>query len=216
MVNPTHTQMNKPSTLTHTPDGKYDYRGVVLSSREDNGYHDSYFYSTIWCLETNTVKEEMTGATAFAGGWYVHPNALPIVREVAAEFLRIKALEDAAQNVERDAIDWGTWKKGDTFTVVRGRKIPKGSTVTLLSVREPVMNPWSRTKEHTVLVTRKIDTYRYSTDIIKAQYLVMTDDCLRAKKIAAQMAVPSLDALKAFNALCERAREAVIAHRTAA
>lgn len=214
MVQTNHTQMNNTTTtLTHTPDGNYDYRGVVLSSREDNGYHDSYFYSTVWDLDTNSVKEVMTGATAFAGGWYVQPNALPVVKEVAEESLRIAALERAAANARKDAVNSNTWKKGDTFTVVRGRKIPKGTVVTLLSVREPEMNPWSRTKEYTVLVRWYTNKNRFAHDVIKEQYLVMTEDCVARREEAAIAALPDADTLARYATLCEQARVAVATHR---
>lgn len=39
-----------------------------LTSWEDNGYHDSYFYVSVWDDEARTVRAIETGSTAYSGG----------------------------------------------------------------------------------------------------------------------------------------------------
>lgn len=46
---------------------------IVVSTREANHYHDSYFYATFYNKDKTGLyefSEEMIGSTAFAGGRY--------------------------------------------------------------------------------------------------------------------------------------------------
>jgi hypothetical protein len=109
---------------------KTSHRGLVLSLGEYNGYDDSDFYAVVWNPEKGETERVTYASTR---GW-TYPNnatvdATPEV--VAAYHAWRKAREEAARKAaaEREA---RTPAKGKTLKVVRGVKVPKGTTGTCI------------------------------------------------------------------------------------
>jgi hypothetical protein len=108
--------------------GTFDvsFTGAVLSTGERNGYSDSDFFATVWDDASGTVK---TIDYATTRGWtYANSasvDATPEVREKAAKFFAARNLEARLAKAAEAA---ATPAKGKTVTVVKGRKVPKGTT----------------------------------------------------------------------------------------
>lgn len=114
-------------------------RGLVLSEREHNGYSDSDFYAIVWIPEQHRAEQICWGTTRCASighGDNCVVDADDVVRAQyrAAERERLLAMH-AKQRAEALArVD----TKGATVIVTRGRKVPRGTTGTVLSAREEV------------------------------------------------------------------------------
>lgn len=102
---------------------------LTSTNNEDNGYHDSYFYSVYFDYEQEQFVKHQTHTTAGAGY-----NPLP------RECVSIESLKDAdKQEYLRRAsvlacklIDESmTVFKGDVVQVIKGRKYPKGLEFTV-------------------------------------------------------------------------------------
>jgi hypothetical protein len=104
------------------------YEGAVLGTWEHNGYNDSDFYALVW------TGEELKGVEyATTRGWtYANSatvDATPEVKAAAAEWL-----------IERDIAAWNIAaahdalqiEKGSQVEIVRGRKVPLGTTGTVI------------------------------------------------------------------------------------
>lgn len=130
-------------TLKHDPNGpavpgwadvkgtfEVTFEGAVLRTGEVNGYDDSDFYAEVWNETTGTVHRVTYATTR---GWtYANSasvDATPEVREKAAAFFAARNLESriAAAKVEA-----ATPTKGKAVKVVKGRKVAKGTTGTVV------------------------------------------------------------------------------------
>jgi len=100
------------------------YVGKCLFEREENGYHDSYFYMTVWDEDTQSPKEVCFGATAY-GGW-VNPttDATDEVKAKYEAYITEKRRQYDAMEALRRA---KTPEKGKVCKVVKGRKVPIGT-----------------------------------------------------------------------------------------
>jgi len=110
------------------------FEGAVLATGEVNGYDDSDFYAEVWNETTGTVHRVTYATTR---GWtYANSasvDATPEVREKAAKFFAARNLEGRIAKAKAEA---ATPAKGKTVTVVKGRKVPKGTTGTVIWVGE--------------------------------------------------------------------------------
>lgn len=104
-----------------------NFYGYVLSTSENNGYHDSDFFATVWDDERGCVRTIEDGTTRFAApSKYMAPDASAEVREKARAWWAATVGPKQGYNVlmgQRLAIDVGSAVK-----VVKGRKISKGTT----------------------------------------------------------------------------------------
>jgi len=109
------------------------FAGRVLSTREENRYHDSYFYALVWDDEQGKPVEIMYGSTAWPGGHsdyypdgWMHPqiDATP-ERRSAYEAYLAKQREERAERAARHVAN--TPDKGKRVRVVKGRKIEIGT-----------------------------------------------------------------------------------------
>lgn len=105
---------------------KPEYAGCVLHKYEHNGYEDSDWYAVCWDEEKQSVVEVNYDTTrAGGGGWAEIDATEETLRKAYRYYKRIgKRLFDGKTNVSQAK----AVKKGDTVVVIRGRKIPKGTT----------------------------------------------------------------------------------------
>ncbi len=115
-------------------EGKIEYAGCVLSTYERNGYDDSDFYAICWDDEMQEVVDvEYDTTRAGGGGWAKVDATEDTVRKVFRHYVRVaRVYFDTKWNKEQ-AMDV---KPGDIVTVVRGKKIPKGTVATCFWVGE--------------------------------------------------------------------------------
>ncbi len=102
------------------------YTGCVLDKYEHNGYEDSDFYAICWDEERQKVVEVEYDTTRCGGSGYAEIDATEeTLRSVYRFYKRMgRCLFDGRTNEEQAK----KVQKGDNVRVVRGRKIPKGST----------------------------------------------------------------------------------------
>lgn len=105
---------------------KVEYEGCVLSTYEHNGAWDSDWYATVWDETEETVKdiEYDTTRAGSNGSWAKIDATEDTIKKVYRYYKNTaKKHFDSVYNVAQAK----TVTKGDTVTVVRGRKIPKGT-----------------------------------------------------------------------------------------
>jgi hypothetical protein len=110
------------------------FEGAVLSLGERNWHDDSDFFATVWDEATGTVHTvdyATTRGWTYANGASV--DATPEVREKAAAFYAARDLESRIAKANAAA---RTPARGLTVKVVKGRKVPKGTTGTVIWVGE--------------------------------------------------------------------------------
>ena len=103
----------------------------VLTSRdnEDNGYHDSYFYSVYFDCKKEQFVKHQTHTTAGAGYNPVPSDCKPL--ETLGEADK-QEYHRRASVIARNLIDESmTVFKGDVVQVIKGRKYPKGLEFTV-------------------------------------------------------------------------------------
>jgi hypothetical protein len=105
----------------------YDtHAGLCLSTSEENGYDDSDFYALVWNEEKGAPEKVMYASTRF---WsYPCVVSIDATPEVRAKF---EAWWDEQQREirrARQAREAAEPRKGKTIRVVRGRKVPIGTT----------------------------------------------------------------------------------------
>ncbi len=71
------------------------YVGAVLTTREENGYHDSDFYAVCWDAAAEKCVKVEYASTRFAGGGWAEIDATPEVRRAAYRWHRRMRLESA-------------------------------------------------------------------------------------------------------------------------
>ncbi len=101
--------------------------GLCLSSYEHNGYDDSDFYMRVWNMEKGAPESVLYATTrawtypCFASA----PDATPEVRTLYAMWCDKMRAEEERERKAREAAEP---RKGKLIRVVRGRKIPHGTT----------------------------------------------------------------------------------------
>jgi hypothetical protein len=114
------------------------FAGCVLATWERNGYDDSDFFASVWNEEKQCIEVIEYGTTR---AW-TYPNtavvdATPEVKAKANAYTKRCDLQAA---ILHDISRAAEVAKGKACLVVKGRKIAKGSTVKVISVRPP--NQW--------------------------------------------------------------------------
>lgn len=112
-------------------DGSPEYEGATLGTWEHNGYHDSDFYALVWTGEGLAGIE--FGTTRGAGHGSAIPDATDEVYAAAREWLAARDIRAWAQAT---AIDAATPEKGKQVEVIKGRKVPKGTTGEVIWIGE--------------------------------------------------------------------------------
>jgi hypothetical protein len=92
---------------------------IKLGSWEDNGYHDSYFYASVWNTETEQIDSIQEGSTAFGGGLNIEYGKLTS-----------EILEKA--RVQLAEIIFGMLRKAEDNDVLEPNSIKNGVRVRLL------------------------------------------------------------------------------------
>lgn len=105
--------------------GERSYEGCVLDLFERNYAYDSYFYAVCWDESKSKVVEIEYDTTAHAGSSdaTIDATARAIAKAYRAYFNQCRSDFDERLNVAQAK----HVQKGDFVTVVRGRKIPKGT-----------------------------------------------------------------------------------------
>lgn len=116
-------------TTVETPKCDYDrnFTGCVLGISERNGYHDSDFFATVWDEEQGCVRTIEDGTTrAYAPSKYSRADATEeVVAKARAWWSKEIGPKQAYATLkgQRAFIDVGC-----TVEVIKGRKLPKGTT----------------------------------------------------------------------------------------
>lgn len=100
------------------------YEGKVLALGEYNGYDDSDFYAVVW---TGAGTKRVTYATT--RGWTYPNNAwVDATPEVMAAYTAYCEEVRKVEAAKRAAAEAAKPAKGKTLKVVKGRKVPVGTT----------------------------------------------------------------------------------------
>lgn len=134
------------------------YVGFAIAEREENRYDDSYFHLTVWNPETAKPEWFMYAATAFPSH-PMHPDTVrallaetfPSVRQAFDTYITNTTRARAAKHL--DSLMNETVFKGDSVTVTRGRKVPKGTTGKVINVEERAAYVGNYTERWALVVT---------------------------------------------------------------
>lgn len=101
------------------------HEGLVLATRERNGYDDSDFYAVVWDPENKTVGTVEYASTRY---WTYANSATPdATPEVLVEVEAWLADQRDRQVEYMAAVDASEIRPGVTVEVVKGRKVPVGT-----------------------------------------------------------------------------------------
>jgi hypothetical protein len=113
-------------TFTDRPDEETTlFVGAVLCTREENYHDDSDFYAVCWDDKKSCLVREDYATTRFAGGGSASVDATDEVKAKASAWLKDQLLPQVKAWNETQAQEPA---KGKTVKVVKGRKIPHGTT----------------------------------------------------------------------------------------
>lgn len=101
-----------------------DFQGRVLSTREENRYHDSYFHALIWDDEKAEPRWVEYGGTHCVGWSHPAVDATPERRAAYEAHMAHQRSAHAQRQAECDA---NTPSKGKRVRVVKGRKLAHGT-----------------------------------------------------------------------------------------
>lgn len=118
------------------------YKGFVLGEREQNMSDDSYFHVTVWNPDASRAEEFQYAATAYPSSPMHHSTVSAALRETYEAVICAYAKWTMDQSRVRWACqrlvclnEGATYRtKGDTVTVFKGRKVPKGTEGVILSM----------------------------------------------------------------------------------
>lgn len=140
------------------------YTGFALTEREENRYHDSYFHLTVWNPDEQAPEHHMYASTAWPSspmGSYTVSKLLSATFPAVHEAVR--RYEERFDRAHRARIlslliAEGEVFPGDTVTVFKGRKVPKGTTGRVLTVEEKVTHvskygTWQTKEKFAFLIT---------------------------------------------------------------
>lgn len=159
-------------------DNEVSYIGCVLGERSHmwlDGMED--VYAVVWDDETGKVKTVKTGYYGIDGnnlmGMYHEVDVTPETTRKVLRALKAEAVKSYAESVkaEKEAI-----KKGVEAVVIRGRKIPKGTKLSVFWVGE---RPTYRSRQYDFMNETELIAGAYDENgnkvWIKAEYLKRTD-----------------------------------------
>lgn len=111
-----------------------EFVGCTLDKFERNGYEDSDFYAVVWDEDSQKIAYVEYDTTRAPGCGYAKIDATGDVLRKAYRYYKneAKVRFDRFQNpyLAKEV------RKGDTVSVVRGRKIPKGTSATVFWIGE--------------------------------------------------------------------------------
>jgi len=108
---------------------KVMYEGATLSIREHNGYNDSDFYATVWDDEKGVISIEYATTRAYTYDNWAKVDATDEVREKARRWQHDRVYElELEEQRERNVEESHQPMKGRMVRVVKGRKVPIGTT----------------------------------------------------------------------------------------
>lgn len=125
--------------------GKYDievvdmigevvcYTGCVLCTREENGYDDSDFYAVVWSEKQEQLIRVDYASTRYYSIGHAVVDATPEVLAKARAWLEEWYVKRARVQAERES---EFVKVGRKVKVVRGRKVPVGTTGVVKLIRD--------------------------------------------------------------------------------
>jgi hypothetical protein len=112
-------------------EGKYylynTHQGLCLQEFERNGYHDSDFYMVVWNPATKT-PETIEFATTRGWTYPCFGSSVDATPEVIAEYEAYLAEQRKKAELASDKEQARQPKFGRTVKVVKGRKVPVGTT----------------------------------------------------------------------------------------
>lgn len=147
--NPTYTELDDADRKyldESTSTGKWKremvfeitWTGCVLKLGEHNHYHDSDFFATVWDDAKGGPRDVEYASTR---GWsYANNAAVDATDEVQAKYAAWQHERAVERQAARDAADAATPHEGKTVTVVKGRKIPKGTVAQVVWFGEDKYN----------------------------------------------------------------------------
>lgn len=132
--------------------------GYIASEREHNGYHDSYFYETVYDDATGTWEQVSTGSTAYGTPAYstnlpwlrnapqeVRDRAIAAKRKQTYEYLIRSIREQAKAWIQSTLAERSIPQMGDTVRSLRKAKdTPKGTVGTVTWKGEDQYNGGAR------------------------------------------------------------------------
>lgn len=102
-----------------------EYVGRVLGTWERNGYDDSDFFATVM-EDDGSIRQVEYASTR---GWtYANGASVDATPEVQAAYAAMQHDAAVARDIAREAAEAATPYKGRTVRVVKGRKVPIGTT----------------------------------------------------------------------------------------
>lgn len=113
-------------------EGDFDvtYEGATFGTYEHNGYNDSDFFAVVWDAEagaTRAVEYATTRGWTYANGATV--DATDEVKAAAGEYIAARDIESWNLATAHDAL---MVEKGSAVEVFKGRKVPIGTTGTVI------------------------------------------------------------------------------------
>lgn len=137
------------------------YAGCVLDKWERNGYDDSDFFALVWNEETQATEVIEYATTR---GWtYANGATIDATPEVIAKATAYKIKQATAKYVRSSMDEALEPSKGKVCRVVKGRKVAKGSVVTVLG--EPQRSVFGYNNETFNVLVRLADGSMLKTNV---------------------------------------------------
>lgn len=117
-----------------------EYVGATLGTWEANGYNDSDFYALVWDGEAlRGIEYATTRGWTYANG--AEADATDEVKAAAAGWLAARDIESWNRATAHDAL-LVTGERGQGVEVIKGRKVPIGTTGHVLKSGENRYGTW--------------------------------------------------------------------------
>lgn len=138
--------------------------GFVLSEREENRYHDSYFHITVWDASIGAQREFQYASTAGGNPENCGPMGYETIKRLVA--LTPEHIKDLAQKwrdrqVRAKQVEYLIAHKsrediGATVKVTRGRKVAKGTVGRIMTIRQECVHraysDWATKNRHMAML----------------------------------------------------------------
>lgn len=125
------------------------YVGCVISTHERNGYDDSDFYAVVWDEATQSSK---TIEYASTRGWSYPNGAVVDATPEVLEKYRLHRIETIFKGKTQDDVENSqTPGPGKVCRAFKGRKIKKGTVVTVIRTEVRQWNQWAPKETHALV-----------------------------------------------------------------
>lgn len=154
---------------------KYD--GCVLWHREENGYHDSDWYATVWDEESQSVKEVLFQTTRAGMNGSAEIDCTIENKIKAAKWQANRLFTSCIREIAVSVTI------GRTVEVVKGRKVPKGIVGKVVKMKENAYQSWN---EQVLIETDDEDEYWTYEDNLKVlpyteeEKVLIYQNCLKS------------------------------------